>query len=78
MKAQMASPSFSPIYAALVAVVNTKFPEIGELLLHRVVLQYKRSYKRNDKPVCTAAGKFIAHLVNQVGGSNNLVVFAIE
>jgi hypothetical protein len=27
------------VYAALVAVLNTKFPEIGELLLHRVVTQ---------------------------------------
>ena len=65
MKSQMASPSFTPVYAALVAVINTKFPEIGELLLHRVVTQFKRSYKRNDKPVCLAALTFIAHLINQ-------------
>lgn len=30
------------VYAALVAVVNTKFPELGELLLHRVVTQVGR------------------------------------
>ncbi|GFR42187.1 hypothetical protein Agub_g3072 [Astrephomene gubernaculifera] len=65
MKSQAASPSFTPVYAALVAVVNTKFPEIGELLLSRLILQFKRSFKRNDKPVCTAAAKFIAHMVNQ-------------
>lgn len=65
MKSQMASPGFSPVYAALVAVINTKFPEIGELLLHRIVTQFKRSFKRNDKPVCMAALTFIAHLVNQ-------------
>jgi hypothetical protein len=65
MKSQLAAPSQSPIFAALVAVVNTKFPEIGELLLNRLVLQYKRAYKRNDKPICLAASKFIAHLVNQ-------------
>lgn len=41
MKSQMASPSFTPVYAALVAVVNTKFPEIGELLLKRVILQVR-------------------------------------
>lgn len=39
MKSQMASPTFTPVYSALVAVVNTKFPEIGELLLKRVILQ---------------------------------------
>ncbi|KAK4257593.1 hypothetical protein QN277_007161 [Acacia crassicarpa] len=51
--------------AALVAVVNTKFPEVGDLLLRRILLQLKRAYKRNDKPQLLAAVKFIAHLVNQ-------------
>ena len=31
--AQMASPTFTHVYAALAAVVNSKFPNIGELLL---------------------------------------------
>ncbi|KAG2623692.1 hypothetical protein PVAP13_3KG076227 [Panicum virgatum] len=66
IKSQMASPGFTDVFAALVAVVNTKFPEIGRLLLVRVVLQLKRAYKRNDKPQLLAATKFIAHLVNQV------------
>lgn len=66
IKSQMASPGFTDVLAALVAVVNTKFPEIGRLLLVRVVLQLKRAYKRNDKPQLLAATKFIAHLVNQV------------
>ncbi|VAH68278.1 unnamed protein product [Triticum turgidum subsp. durum] len=66
IKSQMASPGFTDVFAALVAVVNTKFPEIGRLLLVRVMLQLKRAYKRNDKPQLLAATKFIAHLVNQV------------
>ncbi|XP_066321499.1 uncharacterized protein [Miscanthus floridulus] len=66
IKSQMASPGFTDVLAALVAVVNTKFPEVGRLLLVRVVLQLKRAYKRNDKPQLLAATKFIAHLVNQV------------
>uniref|UniRef100_A0A0D3HIB2 MI domain-containing protein n=1 Tax=Oryza barthii TaxID=65489 RepID=A0A0D3HIB2_9ORYZ len=53
IKSQMASPGFTDVFAALVAVVNTKFPEIGRLLLVRV-------------PQLLAATKFIAHLVNQV------------
>ncbi|XP_010685937.2 uncharacterized protein LOC104900253 [Beta vulgaris subsp. vulgaris] len=65
MKSQMASPGFTDVFAALVAVVNTKFPEVGDLLLRRIVLQLKRAYKRNDKPQLIAAVKFIAHLVNQ-------------
>ena len=65
MKSQMASPAFTPVYAALVAIVNTKFPEMGLLLLRRVLLQFRRSFRRNDKHVCLAATRFIAHLVNQ-------------
>ncbi|XP_047317892.1 pre-mRNA-splicing factor CWC22 homolog [Impatiens glandulifera] len=65
MKSQMASPGFTDVFAALVAVVNTKFPETGDLLLKRIILQLKRAYKRNDKPQLLAAVKFIAHLVNQ-------------
>ncbi|KAG6744280.1 hypothetical protein POTOM_052996 [Populus tomentosa] len=65
MKSQMASSRFTDVFAALVAVVNTKFPEVGDLLLRRIVLQLKRAFKRNDKPQLLAAVKFIAHLVNQ-------------
>ncbi|KAH6791694.1 MIF4G domain-containing protein / MA3 domain-containing protein [Perilla frutescens var. hirtella] len=65
MKSQMASPGFTAVFAALVSVVNTKFPEVGDLLLRRIILQLQRAYKRNDKPQLLAAVKFIAHLVNQ-------------
>ncbi|KAL8530809.1 hypothetical protein ACS0TY_007735 [Phlomoides rotata] len=65
MKSQMASPGFTDVFAALVAVVNTKFPDVGDLLLRRIILQLQRAYKRNDKPQLLAAVKFIAHMVNQ-------------
>jgi pre-mRNA-splicing factor CWC22 len=65
LKAQMAAPNFTHVYAALVAVINTKLPEIGDLLINRVILQFQRSFKRNDKLVCMATTKMIAHLVNQ-------------
>ncbi|KAJ9185406.1 hypothetical protein P3X46_005044 [Hevea brasiliensis] len=65
MKSQIASPAFTDVLAALVAILNTKVPEVGNLLLRRIVLQLKRAYKRNDKPQLLAAVKFIAHLVNQ-------------
>ncbi|KAK9935965.1 hypothetical protein M0R45_012835 [Rubus argutus] len=65
MKSQMASPGFTDVFAALVSVVNTKFPEVGVLLLRRLVLGLKRAFKRNDKPKLSAAVKFIAHLINQ-------------
>jgi pre-mRNA-splicing factor CWC22 len=65
MRAQLSSPVYSPVYAALIAVVNTKLPEVGELLVKRVVLQFRRAYKRNQKVMAVALAKFIAHLVNQ-------------
>ena len=64
MKAQLASPGFTHIYAALIAIISTKLPENGELILKRVIVGFKRAYKRRDKLVATALAKFIAHLVN--------------
>lgn len=49
MKAQSASPNFTHVYAALIAVINTKLPENGELMLKRVITQFKKAYRRNDK-----------------------------
>lgn len=65
IRAQMASPGFTHVFAALLAVINSKLPEVGDLLIRRVILQFRRAYKRNDKIVTTAAIKFMAHLVNQ-------------
>ena len=49
MKAQLTSPGFTHVYAALIAIVYTKLPEVGELLLKRVVFQFRRAFRRNDK-----------------------------
>ncbi|PLN77899.1 armadillo-type protein [Aspergillus taichungensis] len=65
MKAQAASLPFTPIYAAMAAIVNTKLPQVGELLLHRLIVQFRKAFKRNDKAVCIASSTFIAHLCNQ-------------
>ncbi|EIM89957.1 MIF4G-domain-containing protein [Stereum hirsutum FP-91666 SS1] len=65
MKAQAASLPFTPVFAALVAVLNTKLPQVGELLLTRLISQFRRAFKRNDKTVCHSTTTFIAHLVNQ-------------
>jgi pre-mRNA-splicing factor CWC22 len=65
MKAQAASLPFTPIYAAMAAIVNTKLPQVGELLLNRLIIQFRKAFKRNDKPVCLSSTTFIAHLCNQ-------------
>lgn len=37
LKAQNASPTFTHVYAALIACLNTKLPDIAALLIHRVI-----------------------------------------
>ncbi|KAI5287088.1 pre-mRNA-splicing factor cwc22 [Ascosphaera aggregata] len=65
MKAQAASLPFTPIYAAMVAIVNTKLPQVGELLLNRLIVQFRKAFRRSDKAVCISSATFIAHLCNQ-------------
>ena len=65
MKAQAASLPFTPIYASLTAIINTKLPVIGELLLTRLIIQFRKAFRRNDKAVCLSSTTFIAHLCNQ-------------
>lgn len=65
MKAQAASLPFTPIYAAMVAIVNTKLPQVGELLVNRLIVQFRKAFKRNDKNVCLSSTTFLAHLINQ-------------
>ncbi|KDQ59686.1 hypothetical protein JAAARDRAFT_127159 [Jaapia argillacea MUCL 33604] len=76
MKAQASSLPFTPVFAALVAVINTKLPQVGELLLTRLISQFRRSFKRNDKIVCHSTTTFIAHLVNQ-GVAHEIIALQI-
>lgn len=64
MKAQAFSPSFTPVYSSLISIINSKLPIIGELILKRLIIQFRKSYKRNEKLQCTASTTFIAHLIN--------------
>ncbi|KAI0713585.1 hypothetical protein C8Q76DRAFT_619793 [Earliella scabrosa] len=76
MKAQAASLPFTPVFAALVAIINTKLPQVGELVLTRLISQFRRAFKRNDKIVCHSTTTFIAHLVNQ-GVAHEIIALQI-
>jgi len=65
MKAQLASPQFTGVYTALIGLVNIKIPEIGELMCKRVLAQFRKAYRRNDKILMISTTQFIAHLINQ-------------
>ena len=77
MKAQSLSIPYTPIFAALAAIVNTKLPQVGELLVKRLVMQFRRAYKRKDKAVCLSSATFIAHLVNQQVVAETLVAMIL-
>ena len=64
MQAQITAPTFTYVYAALAATINAKLPSIGELLLKRLILDFKHGLKYGDKTRCISSSKFISHLVN--------------
>lgn len=65
MRAQAASLSYTNVFAALVAIINSKLPQIGELLVTRLVIQFRKAFKRNNKATCISCSLFLAHLCNQ-------------
>ncbi|KAL7469430.1 hypothetical protein ACHAXS_009689 [Conticribra weissflogii] len=65
LRASQASPQYSPTYAALMAVINTKLPECGELLLVRAILAFRRGYKTRDRNVVSSTLALLGHLFNQ-------------
>ena len=65
IRSQIASPTFTPVFASLVTIINCKLPDIGALLVTRLILQFKRSLKRGDRAICVPATIFLAHLTNQ-------------
>lgn len=65
LRAQVVSQNFTPVYAAIVAAVNARVPEVGEVVVARVIKQLKRGIEESDRGACVASVKFIAHLFNQ-------------
>ena len=65
MRAQEAAVAFTAVYAALIGVVNSKLPQIGELLIARLIKQFQKAFRRDDKGQCLAVTMFLGHLVNQ-------------
>jgi len=65
LQAAVSSPTYCSVYAALVAVLNSKLPEVGELILQRAVLSFRRHFRRREKQACTATALFLGHLFHQ-------------
>ncbi|XP_063933795.1 uncharacterized protein LOC135145608 [Zophobas morio] len=43
--AQRQSPMFTPVYAATVAIVNTKLPEVGGLIISRLICNFRNAFR---------------------------------
>ncbi len=65
MKSQQMAPLYTPVCACCVAILNSKFPFLGELLVNRLIVQFRKSYKRQQKSLCLASLSFIVHLTHQ-------------
>lgn len=63
MRRQLEDYDSTAVYAALVAVVNVHF-DVAELIISRVILQFRKFYLRNDERVWYPL-VFVGHLVNQ-------------
>ncbi len=72
--AQIKLPNNTSVYAALVSIINRKFPQIGELISKQLLSSFRQTYQLNDKSRCLASTKFIAHLINQ----NIVCIFVIN
>ena len=68
----------APVYASLVAILNSKLPEIGELLTGRVILQFRRAYREGDKSQCIASISFLGHLLNQKVCSDVIILQILQ
>lgn len=65
MRAQLASPDLSPVFACLISVIGSRLPQVTELLVARLIAQLKAAYAHQDRVLCFATARFIAHLFNQ-------------
>ena len=63
--AAISSIQYSNVYAAMIAVINTKLPEIGELIVKRSILILRKSYQRKEKQSLIAVVLFLGHLFHQ-------------
>ncbi|SGZ54105.1 CIC11C00000001295 [Sungouiella intermedia] len=65
IKRLLSEPSIAPILASLTCIINSKLPEVGETLVARVVVLYKRGYVENNREMVDTTLQFLCELVLQ-------------
>jgi pre-mRNA-splicing factor CWC22 len=64
LMAQTTSPTFTPVYSALLSVINVKLPDVGLIFIHRLIIQIQTSMKTQKKPLTLSSATMLAHLIN--------------
>jgi pre-mRNA-splicing factor CWC22 len=65
LQASLSNHLYAPVYASCVAVLNSKLPEIGELVVARAILSFRTLYRRKDRTGVTAVCGLLGHLFHQ-------------
>ena len=65
IEAQNNLPNNTNVYAALIAIINTEFPQISLLICKRVISFYRDSFLADERKKCFSLLKFISYLINQ-------------
>lgn len=76
VKRLLLNKSDAPILASLACIINSKIPEVGEALVARVVVLYKRGYVENDREIVDATLLFLCELVLQ-GVVDDVVILQV-
>lgn len=63
MKSQQLSTAYTNVYSSLVSILNSKIPEIGALLIARVIVRFRRLIRREEIDGCKSIVVFISELV---------------
>ncbi|CAF4631754.1 unnamed protein product, partial [Rotaria sp. Silwood2] len=65
IQAQDESPDNTKVYAALISIINPKFPQISQLICKRVISLYRESFMADKRKKTFIMIKFLTHLINE-------------
>ncbi|KAK6204311.1 cell cycle control protein [Scheffersomyces amazonensis] len=78
MKHQLKNISKTSVLASLTSILNSKIPEIGELLVNRLILQFRKNLSQKNYAFVRYSSLFISHLVNQKVVNEILILQIIQ
>ena len=66
LRAKIPTPGNSDSTPLIITIIIVfQFPQTGELIVKRLIIQFRKGYRRSDKSLCMSASRFVAHLINQ-------------